>query len=556
MAKKQAYTFIDDQETLPPFSWKRPDEETKLMERFNNLSKEEQDDFDFDAELRACHAPLPGYDGLSEPDILRKLVQTGMRTHGYAGKKEYEDRVEFELDIILNKGFERYFLIIWDIMWFCRRKDIAYGLGRGSGASSLVGHCLKITGVDPIKHNLLFARFLDYEREDYPDYDLDIQDNRRLEVKEYLIEKYGEDRVAGIATFEYFSEKSAFKAAARVLDIPFAQANDLAKLVNEYDDIAPVAKSTGQPGLKQLAHGLYGRLSGTGRHAAGVVITNKPITEYVPVETRASTEKGKQRELVVAVDKNVAEKIGLIKIDLLGLVNLSIVDTATKIISKTRKKNINWKKLEPNDPNVYRMLSEGHTAAVFQAEQSASTNLIIQMGGVHNFDELVTSNALVRSGAFNAFGLDYIATKKGHKKPKYPTPESKEFLEDSLGFAVMQEQSMLICQHVAGMSVGDANLVRKLTAKKKDKSTLAPFKDKFINGCVSNGVSNREAERLWKNLETTAEYQFNKCLAFNTMVIEKNLGEITVEKLYQYVGEGNEAWILGPEKVKGSEVSG
>lgn len=552
---KQAYTFKSGQDTLPPFSWKRPDEETKIMEKYNSMNKDEQKTFDLDKALLRAHSPLKRYEGLSEPELLKALVATGMKRRGYAGKPEYEERVEFELEIILSKGFERYFLIIWDIMWFCRRNEIAYGLGRGSGASSLAGHCLDITGVDPIKHNLLFARFLDYEREDYPDYDLDIQDNRRIEIKEYLIEKYGHDHVAGIATFEYFSEKSAFKAAGRVFGVPFKQMNDATKLVNEYDDIEVAARTIGQPGMKQLAQALYGRLSGTGRHAAGVVITDKPLTEYVSVESRKASSEGREREAVVGVDKNVAEDIGLVKIDLLGLVNLSIIDTAAKIIGKTRGKIIDWKLLEPTDPNVFKMLSEGHTSAVFQAEQSASTNLILEMG-VHNFDELVTSNALVRSGAYNAFGPDYIATKKGHKKPKYPTEKSKEFLEDSLGFAVMQEQSMLICQHVAGMSVGDANLVRKLTAKKQDKATLAPFKDQFIQGCLDNGVSNREAEKLWSNLETTAEYQFNKCLSHDTTVEEITLGKITLQELFEYVKQGGDARILGPEKIAGASVTG
>lgn len=551
----QAYTFEDNQETLPAFSWYRPDQEVTIMEKFNTKTPKEQERFDLSAALAKCGEPLKGYADLTEPDLLRELVKTGMQTHGYAGKQEYEDRVQFELDIILNKGFERYFLIIWDIMWFCRRKNITYGLGRGSGASSLVGHCLKITGIDPIEHNLLFARFLDYEREDYPDYDLDIQDDRRIEVKKYLIKKYGADHVAGISTFEYFSEKSAFKAAGRVFNVPYKQMNDATKMVNEYDDISLAAQKIDQPGMRQLAHSLYGRMSGGGRHAAGIVITDRPTTDYVSVESRKASEGASDRERVVAVDKNVAEQIGLVKIDLLGLVNLSIVDTAAKMIHKTQKKSINWKELKPTDPKVFKMLSDGHTSAVFQAEQSASTNLILEMG-VSNFDELVTSNALVRSGAYNAFGPDYIATKKGHKKPKYPTEKSKEFLEDSLGFAVMQEQSMLICQHVAGMSVGDANLIRKLTAKKKDKETLAPFKTAFLNGCQKNGVSDRESNKLWENLETTAEYQFNKCLAHDTIVTEETLGKITLERLHEYVEDGNKARILGPEKVKGHIVSG
>lgn len=536
---EQAYTFEDDQETLPSFVWFRPDEQTKYPE----YSPDDE---------RWCPRM---YRGMTEAEILKSLVQQGMKEKGFDGKPEYEARIERELSVILGKQFERYFLIIWDIMWYCRRNGIEYGIARGSGASSLVGYCLKITGVDPLKYNLLFERFLDPERDDAPDYDLDIQDTRRGEIKRYLEQKYGEEHVAGIATYGTYSIKSAFKAACRVMSVPFKEAAQASEVIVTDEDLFHPDLATFHrkyPEVIKITKGLMGRISNTGRHAAGVVVADKPLTDYVSIETRKIPNVD-GREAVVAADKNLTEQIGLIKIDLLGLKALTIVSDAVENVRKSTGRLIDWKNLTEDSERVFKMLSDGHTQMIFQAEESASTNLILEMG-VHNFDELVTSNALVRSGAYNEFGPEYIAVKKGHKKPKYPTEGSKGFLTDTLSFPVFQEQSMQIIQEVAGMSVGESNQIRRLTAKKQDKSTLAPFKSKFIEGCLSNGVSKKEAEKLWTGLETTAEYQFNKCLVGDTKIVSRDHGEITLLEARDLIDNGQELYILGPSSIKAERV--
>ena len=533
----QAYTFMDNQETLPRFVWFRPDQQADFPE----YSPDDE------------RWTPPAFRGMDEAEVLKKLVRQGMDEKGFTGVKEYEDRIDHELNVILSKKFERYFLIIWDIMFFCRRAGIEYGIARGSGASSLVGYCLKITGVDPLKYNLLFERFLDPERDDAPDYDLDIQDTRRGEVKRYLEQKYGSDHVAGIATYGTYSIKSAFKAACRVMSVPYSEAEAAAQEIVEETDLDKLkAFNAKYPDVRDITLELIGKIANTGRHAAGVVVADKPLTEYVSIETRSiPNEDG--REAVVAADKNLSEQIGLVKIDLLGLKALTIIADAVANVKESKGKLIDWKNLEENDDRVFKMLSDGYTQMIFQAEESASTNLILEMK-VTNFDELVTSNALVRSGAYNAFGPDYIAVKKGHKKAKYPTEESKEFLSDSLGFAVMQEQSMQIVQKVAGMTVGESNQIRRLTAKKKDKSTLAPFKKKFIEGCLSNGVSKAQAEKLWQELETTAEYQFNKCLVGDTVVETRDHGSITIDEVIDLMEAGEEVYVAGPDSINKEKV--
>lgn len=542
MAIEQAYSFEDNQETLPNFVWFRPDDQVKYPE------------YSIDDERWTPSA----YRGLDEAEILKKLVRQGMDEKGFTGNEEYEARIDHELNVILGKRFERYFLIIWDIMWFCRRNGIEYGIARGSGASSLVGFCLKITGVDPLQYNLLFERFLDPERDDAPDYDLDIQDTRRGEVKRYLEQKYGTDHVAGIATYGTYSVKSAFKAACRVMSVPYKEAEAAGEAIIEDSDLThPTLLEefhAKYPDVRPIAIELMGKISNTGRHAAGVVVADKPLTEYVSIETRKiPNEDG--REAVVAADKDMTEQIGLVKIDLLGLKALTIVSDAVENIKQSRGKRIDWKHLKEDDDRVYKMLSDGHTQMIFQAEESASTNLILDMK-VTNFDELVTSNALVRSGAYNEFGPDYIATKKGHKKAKYVTEDSKDFLEDTLSFPVFQEQSMLIIQRIAGMTTGESNQIRRLTAKKKDKSTLAPFKSKFIEGCVANGVSNSQAEKLWSGIETTAEYQFNKCLVGETVIQSRDHGAITINQAVELMDAGNEIYIKGPTKIHHEKVEG
>ena len=409
MAVKQAYTLEEGMETLPT--------DLSILDSIPEALKH-----------------------MSNAELLRKICTDRMKALGFAGKPEYEERLERELGVILGKGFSVYFIMIYDIMKFCRDEGIVYGVGRGSACGSLVSYLLRITGVDPLEYNLLFERFLDESRSDMPDIDIDVQGNRRAEVKRYIERTYGHDHVAGIATYGYYQPAAAFKAAARVLGVPYAKANDVT--INDLDDI-PSAMEAEFPGLKMLTKSLIGQMANTGRHAAGVVVSDRPLTDYASIETRKIPNED-AREAVVAMDKKVAEAVGLVKIDLLGLNTLSVVDDAIRIAEESgeMKVKFDWKNMKQDDPAVYKMLSQGYTASVFQAEESASTNLLGKMK-VEDFTELYTSNALVRSGAWNAFGEDYIATLNGKRKPWYPTEESKEFLEDTLGFCVPGDQEIM-----------------------------------------------------------------------------------------------------------------
>lgn len=497
---------------------------------------------------------------------IRILCEQGLRRIGKSKDQVYLDRLEEELAVIIGKGFSVYFIILWDIMRFCRRENIATGAARGSAGGSLVSYLLEITAIDPIEYGLLFWRFLDPSREEAPDIDLDIADKDRPRVKKYLEERYGADKVASISTFNYFSFKSAFKGACRILAVPFKDANAAVANIETKEDALKsrefVELVRKYPDVLEITRHLEGRISGVGMHAAGVVVTNEPIVNLTSIESRgASGEEFRQK--VVALDKKMAENLGLVKIDLLGLKALSVIADCEHMVYENHGRMLNWKQFKTDDKQVFEMLSEGHTLGVFQAEQSASTKLIKDMG-VHNFDDLVASNALVRSGAWNAFGPEFVARKKGHKKAKSIHPDADWFLNDTQQLALYQEQTMLICTEVAGLPMKDANAIRKMTARKMDKATLAPYKDKFIEGAVKK-VSRAEAEKLWENIETTAEYQFNKCLAHDTKVRIMGVRErggfettTTIGELYSLFHSSSdvEFFVLGPKVVRGDKVSG
>ena len=510
---------------------------------------------------------LPVRQGLDTDQGLRDICEMGMRRIGKVNDPVYRARLDEELDVIIGKGFSVYFIILWDMMKFCNENGIVYGLGRGSACGSLVSYLAQITGIDPIPYGLLFWRFLDPERSDMPDIDIDIQDSRRQEVKVYLEEKYGIEHVASISTFNFFSFKSAFKAAARVLCVPYADANDAVKNIETEEDARRdpkfVAVCNAHPGLIKLTKAIEGRMAAVGMHAAGVVVSHMPLTDITSIESRGQ-EGADFRQKVIGLDKDEAERLGLVKIDLLGLKALSVIADTCEFVRQNTGRLIDWKTLDDTDARVYRMLSEGSTLGVFQAEQSASTELIRKMK-VESFNDLVSSNALVRSGAWNAFGPEYLAKKAGKKEAKFPTEQSKEFLSDTFGEALYQEQSMQICKDVAGMTGGESNQVRKLTAKKKSKEELAPYREKFIKGCIENNVSKAEAEKLWANIEVTSEYQFNKCLAEDTeiqiMAIRKSdnymvLMTSTIGDQFARMRdhENYDYYVSGPSSISGAKV--
>ena len=440
---------------------------------------------------------------------LYNLSMQGLRDRGLDKNEEYLDRLEEELSIINDKDFAPYFLVVRNMISWAKEQGIMVGPGRGSAAGSLVCYSLGITEVDPIKYGLLFFRFINPERNDFPDIDTDIQDSRREEVKEYLEKEY--KNVASIATFLMFKDKGVVRDVARALHVPLADVNKALKLIDTWEEFTS-SKSTEwfrekYPDVERYAEQLRGRIRGTGTHAAGVVTANDDISKYAPMETRLVTGT-KTRIPVVAVDMEEAADIGLIKIDALGLKTLSVIDDTLKRIKDRNKIDISLGDIDLNDKHVFQMLSDGHTKGVFQCEATPYTNLLVKMG-VRTFDELVASNALVRPGAMNTIGKEYIARKNGKNAVEYPHSVMRPFLEDTYGQILYQEQVMQACTSIGGMTFAEADKVRKIIGKKKDAKEFDQFKEKFVNN-ASQYLSPFMAENLWHDFEAHAGYSFNK----------------------------------------------
>jgi DNA polymerase-3 subunit alpha len=449
---------------------------------------------------------------------LYELAIEGLTKRGLHTNQEYLDRLDEELSVIKDKKFGPYFLVVRNMINWAKKEDIMVGPGRGSAAGSLLCYALGITDVDPIQHGLLFFRFINPERNDFPDIDTDIQDSRREEVKDYLVRQYR--HVASIATFLEFKGKGIVRDVARVLNIPLPDVNKVLKLVDDWDEYL-TSKSTAEfrekyPEIEEYGEQLRGRIRGTGIHAAGVVTSKEPIFKFAPLETRTSPGN-KERIPVVAVDMEEAERIGLIKIDALGLKTLSVIQDTLKIIEERTNEKIDLHKIDMEDKKVYAMLSDGFTKGVFQCEATPYTNLLVKMG-VKNFNELAASNALVRPGAMNTIGKDYIARKHGKQNLDYKHVNMKKFTEETYGCILYQEQVMLACTELGGMTMAEADKVRKIIGKKKDAKEFKQFQDKFVEG-ASRFLSPNVAEDLWHDFEAHAGYSFNKshAVAYSTL---------------------------------------
>ena len=449
---------------------------------------------------------------------LKMLALEGLEQRGLGGKQEYLDRLDEELSVIKDKKFGPYFLVVRNMISWAKKEGIMVGPGRGSAAGSLLCYTLGITDIDPIKHGLLFFRFINPDRNDFPDIDTDIQDTRREEVKDYLVRQYR--HVASIATFLSFKDKGVVRDVARVLNIPLSDVNKVLKLVDTWDEYC-TSKTTAwfrekYPEVETYGEQLRGRIRGTGIHAAGVVTSKDPIFRYAPMEPRSATGSD-FRIPVVAVDMEEAEKIGLIKIDALGLKTLSVLKDTIDMIKTNHYKDINLLEIDMDDANVYEMLSSGYTKGVFQCEATPYTNLLVKMG-VKNLAELAASNALVRPGAMNTIGKDYIAIKHGRQNPDYKHQVLKSFTEETYGCILYQEQVMQACVQLGGMSMSEADKVRKIIGKKKDAKEFDVFKDQFVKG-ASQYVSPNQALDLWHDFEAHAGYSFNKshAVAYSTL---------------------------------------
>ena len=449
---------------------------------------------------------------------LRSLAMEGLKNLGLVDKQEYLDRLEEELSVIEEKNFAPYFLVVYNMLSWAKKQEIMVGPGRGSSAGSLLCYAIGITDIDPIKHGLLFFRFINPERNDFPDIDSDIQDSRRDEVKDYLVKQYR--HVASIATFLEFKDKGVVRDVSRALNIPLPDVNKVLKTVDTWDDFVTSRNSEWfrekYPEVIIYGEQLRGRIRGTGIHAAGVVTSKEPIFRHAPMETRSSPGSD-ERIPVVGVDMEEAEKIGLIKIDALGLKTLSVIKDCIDIIKEREGTKIDLLKIDMDDSNVYNMLSDGYTKGVFQCEATPYTNLLVKMR-VKNLAELAASNALVRPGAMNTIGKDYIARKHGRQNIDYLHQILKPFTEETYGCILYQEQVMQACVQLGGMTMAEADKVRKIIGKKKDAREFDVFKDKFIKG-ASAYISPNNALDLWHDFEAHAGYSFNKshAVAYSTV---------------------------------------
>jgi DNA polymerase-3 subunit alpha len=449
---------------------------------------------------------------------LKSLALEGLKERKLEKNEEYLERLDEELKIIGEKNFGPYFLVVRNMLNWAKSEGIMVGPGRGSAAGSLLCYALGITDIDPIKHGLLFFRFINPDRNDFPDIDSDIQDTRRDEVKDYLVRQYR--HVASIATFLQFKDKGVVRDVARCLNIPLPDVNKVLKVVDTWDDFCN-SKNTywfreKYPEVEHYGDQLRGRIRGTGIHAAGVVTSKDPIFRYAPLETRSVAGQD-ERIPVVAVDMGEAENIGLIKIDALGLKTLSVLKDCIDIIKEREGTKIDLLKIDMDDANVYTMLSDGYTKGVFQCEAAPYTNLLVKMR-VKNLSELAASNALVRPGAMNTIGKSYIARKHGRENIDYKHSVMKSFTEETYGCILYQEQVMLACVELGGMSMVDADKVRKIIGKKKDAKEFDVFKDQFVKG-ASQYLSPNDALDLWHDFEAHAGYSFNKshAVAYSTL---------------------------------------
>lgn len=454
---------------------------------------------------------------VSDPNQeIEDKVKQGLQRLGLLNKPEYVARAKRELGVIKSKNFANYFIIVADMISWAKAQGIRVGAGRGSAAGSLVCYALGITGVDPLKYNLIFERFLDEERADWPDIDIDVQDNRREEVRKYLVDKY--EYVANITNINTYRGKKALKDAARVIGVPYSEVNKTMKILEGIGEVtghdvigefkaSPLAKDfiKKYPDVPRIAERLINRINGYGMHAAGVIIADKPIAEYAPIETR-KPPKSEERVEAVALDKNECENLGLIKMDLLGLKTLSVVDDAVKLIKENKGILVDPNDLDLDDKRVFEMLSEGRTLGVFQAEESASTKLIEKMG-IHSFNDLVVSNALVRPGAWNAIGEDYLAFKSGKRKPEPIHPDVESYMAETFYQPIYQEQMMRLSVDLAGFTVGESNKLRKGIGK-KNREVVDSFHEKFVTGAQKK-ISREKAEKLWKSFEEAGAYAFN-----------------------------------------------
>ncbi|MFH0863698.1 MAG: DNA polymerase III subunit alpha [Candidatus Gottesmanbacteria bacterium] len=470
------------------------------------------------------HFPVP--DNSSSGDYLKKLCLARLPERFPNATAEIHQRLDYELSVIIQKGYSTYFLIVQDFVNWAKSKGIAVGPGRGSVAGSIVSYILKITDLDPLFHNLPFERFLNPERPSPPDIDLDFADDHRDEVIAYVVNKYGKDKVAQIITFGTMEARQAVRDCGRALGMPYIQPDRIAKLIpigaqgfpmtiNRALEISPELASAYQnePETKRLLD-LAKKLEGVARHAsthaAGVVIADKPLVEYTPLQREIKGEKIITQYDMYCLDLNAAPEgraVGLLKMDFLGLRNLTILQNAIKFIKEVRGESIELIKIPLDDAGVFDIITKGNTTGIFQLESSGMRRLAHDLKP-NKFSDISAMVALFRPGPMEWIN-DFIAAKKDPTSIKYPHPDLKPILAETYGIAVYQEQCMQIANAMAGYTLAEADRFRMAIGKKKH-SLMEKEKEKFIAGCQKQGYSKAVAEKVFSLIEKFVGYGFNK----------------------------------------------
>jgi len=458
--------------------------------------------------------PFEVPEGYTAQTYLAHLCEEGMQQRYSLITPELRARLDHELKIIHEMGFDVYFLIVWDLVRYARSRDIWWNV-RGSAAGSIVAYSLGLTNLDPLQHGLIFERFLNPGRITMPDIDLDFPDNRRAEMIEYVIQKYGPDHVAQIATFGTMAARASIRDVGRALGLPYGEVDRLAKLV----PLGPKVKLQDALNSSQELRTLYEqddyirdlidkarRLEGISRHisthAAGVVIADKPLTEYVPVQR---IPKG--QDLITQYPMGVLEDIGLLKIDFLGLSTLTIMRRAVDLINARHGTALRLDNIPIDDPIIYELLSTGNVAGLFQVE-SAGMRRVLQDLQPSSFEDVVALLSLYRPGPMQ-FIDSFIARKHGQEKVEYIHPSLEPILRETYGIIVYQEQIIRIATDIAGYSSAEADLMRRAVGKKKEKE-LKKQRSKFIRGAVERGIPQDKAEEIFAAIEYFANYGFNK----------------------------------------------
>ncbi|MFZ6012576.1 MAG: DNA polymerase III subunit alpha [Bacteroidota bacterium] len=470
----------------------------------------------------------------SEDEYLRYLTYEGAKKKFPEITTAIQERLDFELATIQKTGYPGYFLIVQDFTSKAREMGVSVGPGRGSAAGSAVAYCIGITNVDPIKYDLLFERFLNPDRVSLPDIDIDFDDEGRDKVLRYVIDKYGKTQVAQIITYGTMAAKSSIRDCARVMELPLMDANVLAKMIPEkpgttldmaFQEVKELADIKKGSDLKaqviQQAVILEGSVRNTGVHACGVIITPDNLTNFVPVSTAKDSDM-----LVTQFDNSVVESAGMLKMDFLGLTTLSIIKTALKNIKKSKGIEIDIEAVPLDDPKTYQLFQRGETTGTFQFESVGMQKYLRQLKP-DKFEDLIAMNALYRPGPMEYIPA-FVNRKHGREPIKYDLAEMEEFLSETYGITVYQEQVMLLSQKLAGFSKGDADVLRKAMGKKQ-KAVLDKMKDKFIEGCKKHGHDQAICEKIWTDWEAFAQYAFNKShstcyslVAYHTAYLKAN----------------------------------